>query len=34
MSEKNASMHDGFLVISLAIMVLIVGFIAKLLFNH
>lgn len=31
MSEKNASMHDGFLVIAAAIMVLIVGFIAKML---
>lgn len=33
MSEKSASMHDGFLVITIAVMVLIVGFIAKLLYH-
>jgi hypothetical protein len=31
MSEKNASMHDGVLVISLAIITFIVGLLAKAL---
>jgi len=31
MSEKSASMHDGFLVASIAIITLILGFIAKAL---
>jgi len=29
MSEKSASMHDGFLVISIAVIVLIVALVAK-----
>jgi len=31
MSEKSASMHDGFLVISLAVIVLICAFVARML---
>jgi len=33
MSEKSASMHDGFLVITIAVLTLVLGFIARLLFN-
>jgi len=33
MSQKSASMHDGILVIAIAVMVLICGFIASMLFH-